>query len=472
MHGKQDQIYGFAVIYLPFRSLISPLLRRLVTGSVKSGAQPWLLGAAVMLGSAPGLAQAGAKDAEASKLNEDAIFSDYLTTEFGAAQEKLVKALELCGTDGCSSPVIARIHRDLGVVLIAGLGDVENGKVELLLALQAQPNIELDKDLATPEVQKAFDEAKAQAQAGGAPPAGTAAPAQAQAAPQPATGQQPAAPAAAGQPAKPAAPPAGAAAGVSDADLCPPDFPGCDEAGGFENSFCDAASPCPEGYECEDNACHEVEVALDAPQRLNWVSLAVQQDFLFLTKTENLCSGEDYYCFRQGTEQYYDGDPRPNESNRLASGGFRLATTRLLVGFDRALTSMISVGARAGFAFRGGPAATGGNDFVPLHAEARGTLWFGQGVFNKVGLRPFVFLGGGMAQVDAKVSPIYVNDEAQGQLTLDAWRKTGLTFVSLGGGAGYAINPALVPLAEVKIMQMLGAAGTAAAVQLGAAYGF
>jgi predicted dinucleotide-binding enzyme len=400
-------------------------------------------------------ARAGNKDAEARALNEEAIFTDYLTTEFSVAQEKLVKALELCSNDACSKPVIARLHRDLGVVLIAGLGDLENGRVELLSALQLDPTIELDKDLTTKEVQEAFEEAKAQVS--GQP---------GEQAPQPAT--QPATPAT-GQEDQPAQ----ETSEISDADLCPPDFPGCGDEG-FENSFCDAASPCPEGYRCEDNACHEIEeIPDDAPQRKNWVSLAIQQDLLFLATTENLCAGEDYYCFFPDSEIYYSGTPAPDVSNRLASGGFRAATTRILVGFDRVLTSNISIGARAGFALGGAPAAPGGNAFVPLHAEARGTLWFGRGVFNKIGLRPFAFLGGGMAQVDAKVAPIWVHDQDQDSaLELDAWRKTGLTFFALGAGAGYAINPALVPFVELKVMQMLGAAGTAAALQLGGTYGF
>ena len=66
--------------------------------------------------------------------------------------------------------MVAKLHRDLGVVLIAGLGDLENGKVELLFAVQTDPTIELDKDLTTPELEKAFQEAKAQAGGAARPP--------------------------------------------------------------------------------------------------------------------------------------------------------------------------------------------------------------------------------------------------------------------------------------------------------------
>jgi hypothetical protein len=353
--------------------------------------------------------------------------------------------------------VVAALHRDLGLVLIAGIRDIENGKSEVLLAVQTDPTIQLDKDLATDEFKAAFEEARAQVGVAAPPPKEKAAEAKK-------------------EPEKTASPSApGPAVSSSLADDCPPDFPGCGDDG-FENSFCDDASPCPDGYECEGNECHKVEAAVSGPSRKNWLGVAVQQDWLFLTQADNICSGTDYYCFGEGTTTYFTGTPEPEVGNNLDSTGAVFATTRILLTYDRALTSNISVGARAGFALGGGPAAPNGNAFVPLHAEVRGSLWFGKGVFSTTGLRPYVFLGGGMAQVDGKITPIKVRDQSaadrNAEVRLDAWRKTGLSFVSLGGGMGYAVSPAIMPFLEVKLMQLLGAAGTAGSLQLGGSYGF
>jgi hypothetical protein len=432
---------------------------------------------------APG-AGAGPKDAEAKKLDDEAIFTDYLATEFTAAQEKLASALDLCGTDQCSPAVVAKIHRDLGVVLIAGLQDLENGKAELVLALQADPAVTLDKDLATPEIEAAFAQARQEVTgATGAPPAA-----------------QP--PAGAGGQQEGTVPPElqeNSGASAADEVVCPPDFPGCgEEDQGFEGSFCDAASPCPEGYDCVDNKCEEVEAPIsEEALHKNWIGLGGQVDALYFGSGEDICLSNDYYCFLQNSDTYFfdpegrnqitrssDAAPGANVGDKLESPGFRLATIRVMITFDRAVTSNLSLGARVGFAFGGGPQAPNGNAFVPVHAEVRGTLWFGKGVFNKVGFRPFLFAGGGLAQVDAKVTvPVAATVPADPSnptgtqrvavgANLDAWRKTGLSFVSVGGGTGYALSPRFQILAEVKVMQLLGATGTAAAAQLGGSYGF
>ncbi|MFC1643051.1 hypothetical protein ACFL5O_10280, partial [Myxococcota bacterium] len=103
----------------------------------------------------------GSKDAEATELYNQAIMSDYLGMQFDAAVEKLKEALELCEAGQCSAGLMAKVHRDLGVVYIAGLSQTAEGKAELVAALSADPSIELDKDLATEQVEAAFTEAKA-----------------------------------------------------------------------------------------------------------------------------------------------------------------------------------------------------------------------------------------------------------------------------------------------------------------------
>jgi hypothetical protein len=113
-------------------------------------------------------AHSAPKDAAATKLAEDAINVDYLATNFAEAEKKLRKGLALCGTTNCTAQVRARLHRDLGVVLVAGSNRVDDGRAEFVEALKADPAIQLDKDLTTPEIDQQFRAA----QGGGAAPAG------------------------------------------------------------------------------------------------------------------------------------------------------------------------------------------------------------------------------------------------------------------------------------------------------------
>ena len=98
--------------------------------------------------------------------------------------------------------------------------------------------------------------------------------------------------------------------------------------------------------------------------------------------------------------------------------------------------------------------------FLPFHGELRGTYWFGKGVFAKKGLRPYVHLGGGLAQVDGRVKvtiadcePIVddntynncikgdpgVKDQTTG-VPMDVWKKMGQGFITAGGGMVYAFT--------------------------------
>ncbi len=108
---------------------------------------------------------AAPKDAAATKLADDAIQGDYLATNFAEAEKKLRKAVALCGASACSPRVRARIQRDLGVVLVAGLNRSEDGKAAFVEALKADPNIGLEKDLTTPDIDKVFQAAKGGASA-------------------------------------------------------------------------------------------------------------------------------------------------------------------------------------------------------------------------------------------------------------------------------------------------------------------
>jgi len=104
----------------------------------------------------PPNAVAAPKDAAAMKLADEAINRDYLAANFAEAEKKLRQAITICGANGCIAHVLGRVHRDLGVVLIAGLNRLEEGKQELAEAIRADPDVVLEKDLTTPEIEQAF----------------------------------------------------------------------------------------------------------------------------------------------------------------------------------------------------------------------------------------------------------------------------------------------------------------------------
>ncbi len=108
------------------------------------------------------------------KLADDAINNDYLATNFAEAEKKIRRAIAMCGGNACSAQVRAKLHRDLGVVLVAGLNRIEDGKKAFAEALKADPSITLEKDLTTPEIEQAFQAAKGGGGGGAAAPAAPA----------------------------------------------------------------------------------------------------------------------------------------------------------------------------------------------------------------------------------------------------------------------------------------------------------
>jgi len=109
----------------------------------------------------PPNAAAAPKDAAATKLADEAINRDYLSANFTEAEKKLRQAITMCGSSACIPLVVGRLHRDLGVVLIAGLSKKDEGKQELAEAIRADPDVQLEKDLTTPEIDQIFKALKA-----------------------------------------------------------------------------------------------------------------------------------------------------------------------------------------------------------------------------------------------------------------------------------------------------------------------
>jgi hypothetical protein len=319
----------------------------------------------------------------------------------------------------------------------------------------------------------------------------------------------------------------------ADSAECPPDFPGCgggatrgnvDWGGKCENSteckqgllceggVCETAPSCETNADCTTGQCTAGkcdvgdDVATSAgPYKKNWLGLHFGLDIAVIGGSNVCGSGGGYECYAAGTrDQPYGGPPFPGTG---IATGTAVGTQRIMLAYDRAFTPNLMAGARVGYAIGGGPpaithfadpAVPGDTNktiaFLPFHAELRVSYWFGQGALGKKGLRPYVFGGGGMAQVDAKVqvtvydcSSLDVNGKPPGagcetaakgfdqasltQKRIDAWKKLGQGFVAAGGGAVFAFTPQLGVQANVNFMYMLGSSGPVIEPSLGVVYG-
>jgi hypothetical protein len=216
---------------------------------------------------------------------------------------------------------------------------------------------------------------------------------------------------------------------------------------------------------------------------LNWLGLSLQQDSLIYSSTPGVCVSVDSAGKRMpGVDQYSCRDSRgaittpvyAGGGNRV-NGGFGLATTRILLGYDRVLIHRLLAGARLGYAFREAPTVAGVAASMPLHVEARGAFYFlGARPFERPGIRPFGSFGLGLAEVDGVVAVDYYRDQAayseRRSSRLHAWRRTGMGFVAPGGGASYAIGKVMIN-AEIKLLVLLPAFALAPSLTVGGAYG-
>lgn len=409
----------------------------------------------------PRFAQAAAQDAEAQELADQAIFTDYLQLDFKAAEKKLRDAIALCEKGSCSPTVHAQVYRDLAVIYITGLKRPDEGRKLLVKALRLDPRVALDADLTTPDLIRVFEQAQQdvanEPEAEEPAPPAKAAPAERKSDPK--TSPEPE-----DDVAEEAPPPTGSLDDDASAD-CPPDFPGCEAI--------------PDKTEDEDDDSADVDLGT-----VNWLSAGLQQDFLMFSGEAGVCGTErpeELSCFRAGDEfrdptvEFTAGD------GGEVGGGFRPATTRLLIGYDRVLFPNITVGARLGYAIGGGPTQPNGASFVPFHAEVRGAYWFAPIEIGKV--RPYATLGGGLAQIDSSVTTELVDRGPQGQIPLDStgqpqasrvtvWKKTGTTFASIGGGAMYPLTEKSGITAELKGVLLFPSAGMSVSLQAGYSHGF
>lgn len=261
--------------------------------------------------------------------------------------------------------------------------------------------------------------------------------------------------------------------------------------GTCESAECKGDSDCPGGASCVDGKCGG-EKAVPGTYAKNLLSLQFGVDIANIS-TDKACdpsSRADHFACYEGSATY-QGQPSPVGAG-VIHAGFALATMRLLASYER-LFGSIGLEGRVGFAFNGGKTPQGGSAFLPVHAEARGKFWIlGASAFEKPGLRPWVHLGGGLAQVDVTVKNVQIADcptatpeqlqyctsapdlltaarpvtLPNGQLypgapikKVDATKQLGLGFVSFGGGVMFAIGTNHGALLGLNAMIMLPSTG-------------
>ena len=308
---------------------------------------------AALSASAPARA-AGPKEAQAQKALKQALDEDYLETRFDDAEQKLRAAIQSCGKS-CSTSLRARLHAALASVLAGGKKELGDARDEFVEALTIDPKVQPNPDTLSAEVAFAFEQARKQLHLA------------------------PGAPADAGPKAKP-----------------PKELP-----------------PKPEPDVNPDTPPPEPPPPPPPPSKpdlKNWLTLSFAPDIAIVSGS-TVCTGDSqtnghYYCVRADGTQYA-GTPTTDNGDNVNTGA-ALATMRLTLGYERLVHPNVTIGLRVGFAFNG--ANTAGGSFLPVHAEGRAGFWLGHDPFGRAGVRPYFFVAGGLAQVDAKVSVQVLED--------------------------------------------------------------
>lgn len=411
-------------------------------------------------------AAAAPMDASANDVADRVMDPDKLYSNFLIAEKRLNAALKKCGKNACSKGVRARLYRDLGVVYIIGLRRLDKGKELLTKAVKADPSIELDQRVATPELEQLFIESGGSSQ----PRATDSKTAELPAEQEPAPSREPEA----------ESEPSASIADSSVSDSGSESSAGSSDGNalselGTESEEEEAAEADGE-VESEESPKKPEERAESPGKKKTFVSLGLQQDFLYYSGDTGVCSeGVDAYdCFdHRGTE--FEGPIFEGAGNEV-EGGLSRATTRLLIGYDRQLSGNALVGVRLGYAFGGGPTPITGSGFLPWHAEVRGAFYFGHRPFDARRIRPNLSLGAGLAEVSSHVAVDYwetegtYNDEVEAG-TLDSWRRSGKFFVAPGFGTMIPVASRGAITLDVRAMFMIGKSATALALAVGYALG-
>lgn len=234
---------------------------------------------------------------------------------------------------------------------------------------------------------------------------------------------------------------------------------------------CEGDSDCPSGSVCKVGVCDVPDEPKGAggPFKRHWISLEGALDIAFIGGLD-VCSRESqeqglFSCYYSDGSQY-PGYAQQGKAGKISNGGL-LGTARILASYEFAFSPNLGLGARVGFAFNGGPGS-----FMPVHAELRGRYWFGKNALGKKGFRPYIAIGGGLAQVDAGLT-VKVADcgeevsacrtdpnlPPKDYVDLDAVKKLGQGFAAVGAGAMYAIAPNHGLVLNLSFMYMFPSTG-------------
>jgi len=356
------------------------------------------------------VAAAEAKDREASALGKEAMDTDYLGTQFKEAEQKLQKALKLCGNQGCSNKVRAELHLDLAIVYIAGLKKKDKGAKEMEAAVAADASVQLSDDFATPEVDKAYVAAGGVAQGAGRD-----------------------------EPAK-----------ERDEDE---DEPKAASSAPSEDETADAGGQTPHNW-------------FSASFQLDLLS--------YQATTGVCSGAAQYQCFLQGQSYngpIYEGSGNQLQggmgfgTKRLLVGYERLLGENLTAGAKLGFAfggspKSTKPGASAFLPFH---AELRGSYWFGAKPFARDGLRGYAGV--AVGLGEI----NGHVSVEYYEDVNGYNAGAKGKL--DAWRQAGKTFVGAHAGLAYAFSKEQQLFLELRLLQLLGPAALGGAVNVGYAFG-
>ncbi|MFT3776094.1 MAG: hypothetical protein QM820_62925 [Minicystis sp.] len=324
------------------------------------------LGAALaVIGLTGAASAAGPKETQAKKALKQAVEEDYLETRFDDAENRLRAAIQSCGTAGCSPQLRAQLHAALGAVLAGGKKEMEDARDEFVEALQLDPKVEPDPGMTSANVTFAFEQARKKLKGGAATP-----------------------------------------------DSKPADEPRKKGPPKDSNSPKDTDEPKPDDKKDAKAAKDKEPETPPPPARKNWITLAFSPDISIVSGT-NVCTkevrgSEHYVCVRNDANRTaYVGTPAKDNADNINTG-VALSTLRILLAYDRLLIDNLTLGARIGFAFNG---ASGGNaSFLPVHAEARLGFFPGKTPFVGSGVRPYLMISGGFAQIDTKVNVQVLED--------------------------------------------------------------
>jgi len=114
---------------------------------------------------------AAPRDKAAQKKIEEAIYTDFLNTDFDGAEGLLLGTIRAC-EDQCSPQVLAKAWMYVGIIRGSGRSDIAGATEAFTTAVGIDSNVALDNEIATEPVKAAF--AKVKGSGGTPPPAATA----------------------------------------------------------------------------------------------------------------------------------------------------------------------------------------------------------------------------------------------------------------------------------------------------------